>query len=203
MKECNIVIAGVGGQGVLLTAEILGNSALKEGYDVRVSEIHGMAQRGGSVVCDVRIGKRVYAPTTPDGMADIMLGLEPIETLRYLRFTSPQTLIIMNTRIVEPVSVLMGMAKNLTLSDITQIIHRFYDHAITIDVMELAMKAGSPIVQNIVILGVLASTKKLPINVNTLKESIKQHVSPKYFELNIKALELGLKAGESYLSFRR
>ncbi|MCP8316469.1 MAG: 2-oxoacid:acceptor oxidoreductase family protein, partial [archaeon] len=87
--------------------------------------------------------------------------------------------------------------------DITQIIHRFYDHAITIDVMELAMKAGSPIVQNIVILGVLASTKKLPINVNTLKESIKQHVSPKYFELNIKALELGLKAGESYLSFRR
>ncbi len=202
MRAYNIVIAGVGGQGVLLTAEILGNSALKEGYDVRVSEIHGMAQRGGSVVCDVRIGKRVYAPTTPDGMADVMLGLEPIETLRYLKFASPQTLIIMNTRSVKPVSVLMGVAKDLSLDDITRIINRYYDNAILIDAMELAMKAGSPIVQNIVMLGVLASTERLPININTLKESIKQLVSPKYFELNMKAFELGLKTGESYSSFR-
>ncbi|MEM2873079.1 MAG: indolepyruvate ferredoxin oxidoreductase subunit beta [Nitrososphaerales archaeon] len=202
MRAYNIVIAGVGGQGVLLTAEILGNSALKEGYDVRVSEIHGMAQRGGSVVCDVRIGKRVYAPTTPDGMADVMLGLEPIETLRYLKFASPQTLIIMNTRSVKPVSVLMGVAKDLSLDDITRIINRYYDNAILIDAMELAMKAGSPIVQNIVMLGVLASTECLPININTLKESIKQLVSPKYFELNMKAFELGLKTGESYSSFR-
>jgi len=202
MKAYNIVITGVGGQGVLLTAEILGNSALKEGYDVRVSEIHGMAQRGGSVVCDVRIGKRVYAPTTPDGMADVMLGLEPIETLRYLKFASPQTLIIMNTRSVKPVSVLMGAAKDLSLDDITQIINRYYDNAILIDAMQLAMKAGSPIVQNMVMLGVLASTEHLPININTLKESIKQLVSPRYFELNMMAFELGLKAGESYSSFK-
>jgi indolepyruvate ferredoxin oxidoreductase beta subunit len=202
MKAYNIVITGVGGQGVLLTAEILGNSALKEGYDVRVSEIHGMAQRGGSVVCDVRIGKRVYAPTTPDGMADVMLGLEPIETLRYLKFASPQTLIIMNTRSVKPVSVLMGAAKDLSLDDITQIINRYYDNAILIDAMQLAMRAGSPIVQNMVMLGVLASTEHLPININTLKESIKQLVSPRYFELNMMAFELGLKAGESYSSFK-
>ncbi len=200
MKRCNIVIAGVGGQGVLLVAEILGNSALKEGYDVRVSEIHGMAQRGGSVVCDVRIGERVYAPTTPDGMADIMLGLEPIETLRHLRFTSPQTLIVMNTRLVKPVSILMGLAKDITLDDITQIVHRFYHRAILIDAMDLALKAGSPLVQNIVMLGLLASSEELPINVDTLKESIRQLVSPKYFEMNLKALELGEKAGESYSS---
>jgi indolepyruvate ferredoxin oxidoreductase beta subunit len=200
MKQCNIVIAGVGGQGVLLVAEILGNSALREGYDVRVSEIHGMAQRGGSVVCDVRIGKKVYAPTTPDGMADMMLGLEPIETLRYLRFTSPQTLMIVNTRSVKPFSVLMGLAKDVTLSDITQTINRFYSKSILIDAVELAMKAGSPLVQNIVMLGLLASTKQLTINVSTLKESIKQLISPKYFELNVKAFELGLKAGESHSS---
>ncbi len=131
-----------------------------------------------------------------------MLGLEPIETLRYLKFASPQTLIIMNTRSVKPVSVLMGVAKDLSLDDITQIINRYYDNAILIDAMELAMKAGSPIVQNIVMLGVLASTEYLPININTLKESIKQLVSPRYFELNMKAFGLGLKAGESYSSFR-
>jgi indolepyruvate ferredoxin oxidoreductase beta subunit len=202
MKECNIVIAGVGGQGVLLTAEILGNSALIEGYDVRVSEIHGMAQRGGSVVCDVRIGKRVYAPTIPDGMADIMLGLEPIETLRYLRFTSSKTLIIMNTRLVKPSSVLMGIAKDLSSHDIIQIINRYYNNTILIDAMDIAIKAGSPIVQNIVMLGALASTNHLPININTLKESIKQLVSPKYLELNIRAFELGVKVGKAYLSSR-
>lgn len=202
MGKYDIVITGVGGQGVLLAAEILGNSALIEGYDVRVSEIHGMAQRGGSVVCDVRIGKRVYAPTTPDGMADIMLGLEPIETLRYLRFTSPETFIIMNTRSVKPVSVLMGIVKDLPLDNIVQIINRYYNKVILIDAMEIATKAGSPLVQNVVMLGVLASTNHLPINTNTIKESIKQLVSSKYLELNIKAFELGLKAGESYSSFR-
>ncbi|MEM3437958.1 MAG: indolepyruvate ferredoxin oxidoreductase subunit beta [Nitrososphaerales archaeon] len=203
MKKCDIVITGVGGQGVLLAAEILGNSALIEGYDVRVSEIHGMAQRGGSVICDVRIGERVYAPTTPDGMADIMLGLEPIETLRYLRFTSPETLIVMNKRLVKPISVLMGVAKDLSLENIIQIINRYYDKAILIDAMDIAMKAGSSMVQNVVMLGVLASTGYLPINANAIKESLKQLVSSKYLELNMKAFELGLKAGKTYSSFRR
>ncbi|MEM3382895.1 MAG: indolepyruvate ferredoxin oxidoreductase subunit beta [Nitrososphaerales archaeon] len=203
VEKCNIVIAGVGGQGVLLAAEILGNGALIEGYDVRVSEIHGMAQRGGSVVCDVRIGERVYAPTTPDGMADIMLGLEPIETLRYLRFTSSETLIVMNIKPVKPVSVLMGMVKDLSLENIIQIINRYYAKAILIDAMDIAMKAGNPVVQNVVMLGVLASTNRLPISVNAIKESLKQLVSPKYLELNIRAFELGLKAGETYSLFRR
>jgi indolepyruvate ferredoxin oxidoreductase beta subunit len=96
----------------------------------------------------------------------------------------------------------MGAAKDLSLDDITQIINRYYDNAILIDAMQLAMKAGSPIVQNMVVLGVFASTEHLPININTLKESIKQLVSTRYFELNMKAFELGLKAGESYSSFR-
>ncbi|MGQ9718827.1 MAG: indolepyruvate oxidoreductase subunit beta [Nitrososphaerales archaeon] len=202
MKECNIVIAGVGGQGILLVAKMLGTAALMEGFNVRVSEIHGMAQRGGTVVCDVRIGEKVYAPTTPIGKADVMLGLEPIETLRHIKLTSPQTLIVMNTRIVEPVAVTMGIAKTPTLDGIVQIIHKFYNRAILIDAMELAIKAGSPLVQNVVMLGALISTEALPFEIDTLKESIRQLVSPKHIKLNIRALELGLKAGGSYSSFR-
>ena len=89
--EFNIVLSGVGGQGTLLVAEVLGTAAIKEGLNVRVSEIHGMAQRGGAVVSTVRIGEKVQAPTVLEGQADVLVGFEPIETVRSLRFASEKT----------------------------------------------------------------------------------------------------------------
>ena len=102
MKEFNIVLAGVGGQGTLLAAEILGVAAIKEGLNVRVSEIHGMAQRGGAVVSTVRVGEKVLAPTVLEGQTDVLLGFEPIETLRNLKFASEKTLVIMSDEKIAP-----------------------------------------------------------------------------------------------------
>jgi indolepyruvate ferredoxin oxidoreductase beta subunit len=98
MDSCNVVLAGVGGQGILLAAEILGTAAVKEGYNVRVSELHGMAQRGGAVVSHVRIGEKALAPTVLEGTADIIVGFEPMEALRNIKFASQKTTILLNTR---------------------------------------------------------------------------------------------------------
>lgn len=142
MENHNIVLAGVGGQGVLLLAEILGNAAILDNYDVRVSEIHGMAQRGGTVLCDVRMGEKVYSPTTPDGSADFLVGLEPVETLRHTKLINSETIIIVNKHIVPPASVLTGQNKYPSFDDITNILQKFTKNTIFIDAYELAKKQG-------------------------------------------------------------
>ena len=112
MKDkVNIILTGVGGQGVLLMAELLGISALIEGLDVRVSEIHGMAQRGGSVLCHVRLGKKVYAPTIMEGAADIVVGLEPLETLRTIKYMSNKTLVLINIEPIKPYATTIGLTE--------------------------------------------------------------------------------------------
>ena len=102
MKEFNIVLAGVGGQGILLASQILGVSAVKEGFNVRVSEIHGMAQRGGAVVSHVRIGEKVHSPTVLEGDADVILGFEPLEALRNMKYASQKSLVIISKETIVP-----------------------------------------------------------------------------------------------------
>ena len=191
MKELNIVLAGVGGQGILLAAEILGTAALKEGLNVRVSEIHGMAQRGGSVISNVRIGDKVLAPTVLEGTADVLLGFEPLETLRNLKFASEKTLVLMNNESIPPPELTTKMMNYPRLEEITEKIHAFTKNLIVIEAAKLAERAGSSLTQNIVLIGGLTATGKVPIKTESIREAIRELVPAKYLDMNMKAFKLG------------
>jgi indolepyruvate ferredoxin oxidoreductase beta subunit len=191
MKEFNMVLAGVGGQGILLAAEILGTAAIKEGLNVRVSEIHGMAQRGGAVVSTVRIGEKAYAPTVLDGQADVLLGFEPFETLRNLKFASEKTLIIMSEEKIPPTELTAKMMPYPSLKEVEEKIYSFTKSLIIVDAPKLAKKAGSPLTQNVVLFGALAATEKVPIKTESLLDAIRELIPAKYLDTNFKAFKLG------------
>jgi len=190
----DIVVCGVGGQGVLLLAEVLGTAALKNGLDVRVSEIHGMAQRGGSVICHVRLGKAVHAPTVMDGDADALVALEPVEALRALRFASKRTLALVSTRTIRPVLVSLGLASYPSLEQVMSAIRGAVGDCFFLDALRLAEEAGSPIAQNMVMAGALHATGILPVQKEALVEAIEELVPKRFLGVNLRALELGEKA---------
>lgn len=191
MEEFNIVLAGVGGQGILLAAEILGTAVLKDGLNVRVSEIHGMAQRGGAVVSNIRIGEKVSAPTVLEGQADVLLGFEPLETLRTLKFVSEKTLVMMNHETIPPTELTAKMIKYPSLEEIVEKIHCFTKNIITVEAAKLAREAGSILTRNTVLIGVLAATGKMPVKTESLIEALRELVPAKYLDVNVKAFELG------------
>jgi len=191
MTEFNIVLAGVGGQGTLLAAEILGAAAVKDGLNVRVSEIHGMAQRGGAVVSNVRMGEKVLSPTVLEGQADMLLGFEPIETLRNLKFASEKTLVIMSAEAIPPTELAAKMAKYPSPEEIIEKVHRFTENIIVVEATKLAKKAGSILTQNIVLIGVLAATGKIPVKTKSIMEALRELVPAKHLDVNVKAFKLG------------
>lgn len=194
MKEFNIVLAGVGGQGTLLAAEILGTAAVKDELNVRVSEIHGMAQRGGAVVSTVRIGDAVRAPTVIDGQADVLLGFEPLETLRNLKYASRKTLVIMNSEEIPPAGLAAKNLKYPCLEEVKQKISRFTEKIIVVDAAQLAEEAGSSLAQNSVLVGALAAVASFPVKLESVVEALKQLVPAKHVEANVKAFQLGYGA---------
>jgi indolepyruvate ferredoxin oxidoreductase beta subunit len=191
LSTTNLIVAGVGGQGVILATEILGNAAIKENFDVVISEIHGMAQRGGAVVSHARIGRKVYSPTVLEGSADAILGFEPVEVLRSLRYASDRTRIVTSKRCIIPPSVSMGIAEYPSLEQTVETYRRFTQHITLIDALRLAEQAGSARTQNIVLVGALAATGVLPFKNDTLKTCIQERVPRKYLEANLKAFDLG------------
>lgn len=193
MKVFNLLLAGVGGQGILLAAEALGTAAIREGLNVRVSEIHGTAQRGGSVVSNIRMGEGALASTMVEGTADIILGLEPLETLRNIRFASEKTLVLINSEMIVPPGVyLKGEEAAIpSLEAILEKIRLFTRNIIVVNALKLARDAGSAVTQNIVLVGALAATEKLPVGTETLKRVVEELVPAKYLEVNRKAFELG------------
>jgi indolepyruvate ferredoxin oxidoreductase beta subunit len=191
MKEFNIVLAGVGGQGTILAAEILGVAAVKEGLNVRVSEIHGMAQRGGAVTSNVRIGQNVLSPTVVEGQADVLLGFEPLETLRNLKFASEKTLVIMSDERIPPTEL---AAKNIAYQNMDEIkrkIQRFTRKVMIIETEKLANEAGSILTRNIVLIGALAAAGKMPVKTENVMKALKELVPAKHVEMNAKAFKLG------------
>ncbi len=189
MKACNIVFAGVGGQGILLAAEILGTAAIKGSYNVRVSEIHGMAQRGGAVVSHVRIGETALAPTVLEGTADVIISLEPMEALRNIKFASKNTVVLTNTK---PFKITGTQYPRL--EEIFDQIRSFTRNVIPVDAAALAEEAGIVIAENVVLIGALAATGRLPLRVETLKEALRELVPSKYLDINMKAFGLGYNA---------
>ncbi|MEA4852742.1 MAG: indolepyruvate oxidoreductase subunit beta [Christensenella sp.] len=187
----SILIAGVGGQGTLLASMVFGQIALKLGYDVKLSEVHGMAQRGGSVVTYVRIGdqgEKVYSPVIDECGADIILAFEELEALRWLPFLNPDGgKIYCNTQQILPMPVITGAMEYP--ENIQKKIKEYFPDAVFVDALSLAKEAGSVKAVNTVLLGVLA--KNMEIDKKVWLDAIKSVVKPKFAALNEKAFELG------------
>ncbi|MBT1247089.1 MULTISPECIES: indolepyruvate oxidoreductase subunit beta [unclassified Thermosipho (in: thermotogales)] len=200
VKEYNIVITGVGGQGILTAANLLGWAALKEGYKVRVGEVHGMSQRFGSVISYVRFGENVYGAMVPEGKADVIISFEPVEALRYINYLKECGLVFTNSRPIQPVQVSMGLAKYPSHEEIKDIVEKkFNAKYLSFDAESLAKEAGNIITTNVVLIGALTSTPDFPLSPQTIKEVIKVSVPPKAVDLNMKAFELGLSKAKEML----
>lgn len=189
--KLRIFITGVGGQGSLTASRILGEAALQAGQNALVSEIHGMAQRGGVVETAVLIGD-IHSPIISDGQADCILGFEPLETLRAMNKASNQTIVITNTRPIIPITVALKQGRYPDVSEILARIGAFLEEGklIALDAIELAKTAGSAIASNMVLLGALAACVPLPFSSDYLSDAIAR-LAPRYADLNVRAFELG------------
>ncbi len=184
----NIMIVGVGGQGTLLASRILGNTVVNEGYDVKVSEVHGMSQRGGSVVTYVKYDDKVYSPIIDRGEADIILAFELLEAYRALPYLKKGGKMIVNTQQIDPMPVITGAMKypeNIAdkLSDKIDVV--------TVDALKYATEAGNAKAVNVVLIGLMA--KNTDIAYEKWVETIKSSTPEKFLESNLKAFELGYK----------
>jgi len=182
----NIMIVGVGGQGTLLASRILGNTVINEGFDVKVSEVHGMSQRGGSVVTYVKYGDAVYSPIIGKGEADIILAFEMLEAYRALPYLKKGGKIIVNTQEIDPMPVITGAMEYP--QDIAKTLAEKADITF-VNALELAEKAGNFKAVNVVLIGVMA--KSTDIAYEKWVETIKQTVPPKFLEVNLAAFDLG------------
>ncbi len=183
----NIMIVGVGGQGSLLASKLLGHLLMEEGYDVKVSEVHGMSQRGGSVVTYVRFGEKVYSPIIDLGEADFIVSFEKLEAARYLPYLRKNGRIVTNTQEIDPMPVTNGAAEYPE-----DLIKKMEDLGFAVDAMDclsLAEEAGSSKAVNIVLMGRLSRYFDIPKE--KWQEAIKACVPPKTLEINQKAFELG------------
>lgn len=196
----NITISGVGGQGVLTLAEILAKAALAASLNVRVGEIHGMAQRGGHVVCTVRIGDGAYGPMVDAGTADLLVGFEPIETLREIQAVAEDGYVLMNTHIQYPVAVSMGKAEYLPHNEIVTTIKQFTSHILEFDAMNLAKQAGSSMSMNMIMFGAILGTGIVPIERDTAIEVVRTSFPERYEKINVQAVDLGIETVRKLLS---
>ena len=187
----NILFCGVGGQGILLASELTTSALLSTGMDVKKSEVHGMAQRGGSVEAHLRFGKKVYSPLIEAGTADLLVALEIMESLRYLPFLHKNSKVIVNTQKIMPPAVATGkttypenILKELTGRGLT---------VIPVDGFGIAKKAGNVKAANVALVGALSTL--LPIPEETFIEIIKQQVPARFLDVNLTVFEEGRKAG--------
>ncbi|MDO4730904.1 MAG: indolepyruvate oxidoreductase subunit beta [Clostridia bacterium] len=182
----SILIVGVGGQGTLLLSKLLGNVLINEGFDVKVSEVHGMSQRGGSVVTYVRYSDKVYSPLIREGEADFVLAFEQLEAARFITYLKQGGKLIYNRAKIEPMPVITGVCDYP--DDIEEKINANVD-SIALDASALAKQAGSVKAVNVVLLGVFAKYTNIPKE--KFIEEIKRSVPPKFVDLNCKAFNLG------------
>ncbi len=186
----NILIVGVGGQGTLLASKLMGRVFAEKGYDVKVSEVHGMSQRGGSVVTYVRFGEKVWSGLIDKGEADILLSFEQLETARWLPYLKKGGVVITNTQQIDPMPVIMGSAEYP--AGIIENINNKVGSVVSVDALALAKEAGSEKAVNVVLLGVAA--KYLHLERETWLEAIRATVPQKTIQVNEKAFALGYDA---------
>lgn len=190
METKNIMIVGVGGQGSLLASKLLGKLFLSRGYDVKVSEVHGMSQRGGSVVTYVRYGDKVYSPIIDKGQADFILSFELLEAARWTEYLKPGGRVVTNTQQINPMPVITGAAQYP--QGLVEKMRQAGMDVDAFDALSLAEEAGSAKAVNIVLLGRLS--KSFDFSQAEWEQAIRESVPPKFLELNLRAFALGASA---------
>ena len=193
-RPVSIVVSGVGGQGVLLTSEILGNAAMLSGLDVRVTETHGLSQRGGSLVSFVRFGKEVHSPLIDLGRADYIISMELLEGLRSSVYAGDKTTLVVSTLQVPPVTVFSGKAKYPPPAEIRSSISAICKKAFFLDAAGMASAAGRSLYQNAVLLGFFAGITKELIKPSEYGEALKMLVPERTLPPNLKAFDMGYRA---------
>lgn len=188
-KITNILLAGVGGQGVLLISTVIAKAAMHAGHDVKTNEVHGMAQRGGSVLAQIRFGKKVHSPLVWEKTADLIISLERIEALRFAHFLADGGLCVCSSQSIVPVTVSSGKAKYPESAE--DDLRRIFPRLIYMDAQHIAQGLGNIKAANMVALGAAADSLALPDE--SWNEAIRESVAPKHLELNLKAFDAGRK----------
>ncbi|MDI6602681.1 MAG: indolepyruvate oxidoreductase subunit beta [Patescibacteria group bacterium] len=192
MAEFNLIINGVGGQGLITLLRIISLASQKEGYDIKTSELHGLSQRGGSVEVHIRFGKKIYSPLVPQGKANLVISLELQESLNGLHYSSPKTHFLIN-QYKTPT-----FTKDLSEKEILGIVKKISKNLFLIPASEICQKElGSEVVAGIYLLGLAFSKKLLPLKSDSIISAIKKIIPEKYRELNLKAFELARQSFSS------
>lgn len=193
-EPLNLIICGVGGQGNILVSQLLGRALLKKGYFVTRGETFGASQRGGAVMSSIRISaKESYGPLIPEGKAHIILGLEPLETVRILqKYGNPEVLCVTNTHPIIPIGAILSEKNSYPAqNELREAIKSLSRTAWFIEAAEIAAKLGAPIVTNIIMMGALVGTRTLPLNIKDTEAEIRDYFPPETLALNLKALRKG------------
>lgn len=193
MKEFNVIVAGVGGQGAITLMRIIAEAALKQGYDVKTSELHGLAQRGGSVPTQIRFGDKIYSPLVMQGEAHLIIAMEPVEAMRACYFASKEnkTVFLVNSYSIIPLSVPILKMKYPSLEEIKENLQKFSNRVIILNAAEKVKKiTGNIVMSNIYILGYAVSNGLLPLKKENLLKAIEEIVPKKYIEENKRAFGL-------------
>ncbi len=193
MRSVNIIFAGVGGQGVLTASSIVGKAALLSDMNVVMSEVHGMAQRGGVVVTEMKIGN-AKSPLIGLGEADIIVGFEPVEAYRVLHKAHRDAYVIVNTEPIVPITASLGDSEYPDVGELLKNMQGL--KVLPLEATEIARRAGGSIATNIVMLGALSKIPIFPIKRETIEEAIRQTISPRFHDMNLKAFDMGYKAIE-------
>lgn len=193
MKKCDLVVAGVGGQGIILASRVVSHAAIAAGMEVRTSEVLGMAQREGPVSSQVRMGRNLYGALIPSGGADILLGFELAETIRNLYLLKPGGTVITASKTIVPTTVALG-ASSYNREELLDYLRETVPDTVVIEAEQLAREAGNVKALNSVLLGALAAMDKLPIPPADLKSTLLSIVPPRLREVNERAYELGYQS---------
>ena len=192
IKEYNILISSVGGQGGVTLARIISEAAMSQGLKVRVGETLGMAQRGGSVQSHVRLGENVYGPLIPRGRSDVLLSLEPAEALRVAKYIGRETTVIVNTLPMLPISVMLKEATYPRIEEIVQMLMKIGGKIYALDATELAKEAGAPESLNIVILGSFMALGERVLGLEAVRDALFRNMQGRNLEGNLRAFEMGM-----------
>ena len=192
----NLIITGVGGQGNVLASQLIGRTLVAKDYFVTIGETYGASQRGGAVMSHVRISKKAQCgPLIPEGKSDVILGLEPLETMRVLgQYGNPNVLIVVNTRPIYPLDVTVGNAQYPSDQVIHSMITEFSRKAYFLNATDIAVNLGAPILVNIIMVGALLALNVLPLGKKDMIEALKNTFPDQKLEINLKALQIGIDA---------
>jgi indolepyruvate ferredoxin oxidoreductase beta subunit len=193
----NVIVTGVGGQGNVLIAQLIGRAMVKAGYHVTIGETYGASQRGGAVMSHVRLSPSAqYGPLIPEGGAHVILGLEPLETVRVLaQYGNPEVTVVANSRPVHPLAVTTGAAEYPSREQIVSILRQLSSRAWLIDATEIALDLGAGILTNIVMLGALAGSGALPVGPDSLEPELRGSLPADKLDLNLEAFRRGVLEG--------